>query len=64
MVKKGGKLPAGHINDWFWEDKDMKGYMATRLPKGAILTMSRTHSSPCLYIKICRLFPDLYHHGT
>ncbi|DBA67607.1 hypothetical protein WJX79_004788 [Trebouxia sp. C0005] len=33
MVKKGGKLPQGHINDWFWEDKDMKDYMATRLPK-------------------------------
>lgn len=32
MVKKGGKLPAGHINDWFWEEKDMKNYMATRLP--------------------------------
>ena len=34
MVKKGGKLPEGHINDWFWEDKSMKDYLATRLPKG------------------------------
>ena len=34
MVKKGGKLPAGHINDWFWEDKSMQDYIATRLPKG------------------------------
>ena len=37
MVKKGGKLPAGHINDWFWEDKSMQDYIATRLPKGACL---------------------------
>lgn len=34
MVKKGGKLPEGHINDWFWENKSMPDYMATRLPKG------------------------------
>ena len=34
MVKKGGKLPPGHINEWFWEDKDMKDYIATRLPQG------------------------------
>ena len=34
MVKKGGKLPEGHINDWFWENKDMKGYIASRLPAG------------------------------
>ena len=34
MVKKGGKLPVGHINDWFWEDKSMPDYIATRLPKG------------------------------
>ena len=34
MVKKGGKLPEGHINDWFWENKDMKGYIASRLPTG------------------------------
>lgn len=33
MVKKGGKLPPGHINEWFWEDKDMKDYIATRLPQ-------------------------------
>ena len=44
MVKKGGKLPPGHINDWFWEDKDMKDYMATRLPKGTM-----AHHPLCMY---------------
>lgn len=39
MVKKGGKLPEGHINDWFWEKKDMKDYIASRLPAG-LLTCS------------------------
>ena len=43
MVKKGGKLPPGHINDWFWEDKDMKDYMATRLPKGVMSHHSLMH---------------------
>ncbi|KAL3136249.1 hypothetical protein ABBQ32_007258 [Trebouxia sp. C0010 RCD-2024] len=33
MVKKGGKLPEGHINDWFWEKKSMPDFMASRLPK-------------------------------
>ena len=44
MVKKGGKLPEGHINDWFWEKKSMPDYMASRLPEGRV-TITKTRSS-------------------
>ncbi len=59
MVKKGGKLPPGHINDWFWEDKDMKDYMATRLPKG-----SMSHQSSCMYSSDHSLTHSLTHSFT
>ena len=59
MVKKGGKLPPGHINDWFWEDKDMKDYMATRLPKG-----SMSHQSSCIYSSDHLLTHSLTHSLT
>ena len=36
MVKKGGNLPEGHINDWFFEGGDLKRSLAQRLPPGAL----------------------------
>lgn len=35
MVKKGGKLPEGNINDWFFEKGDLKSSLPGRLPPGA-----------------------------
>ena len=32
LVRKGGILPEGHINDWFWEKKDPISHLKQRLP--------------------------------
>ena len=34
MVKKGGKLPEGNINDWFFEKGDLKSSLPGRMPAG------------------------------
>ena len=34
MVKKGGKLPEGNINDWFFEKGDLKSSLPGRMPPG------------------------------
>ena len=53
MVKKGGKLPVGHINDWFWEDKSMQDYIATRLPKGMYSGQGHNKKSWQVYHILC-----------
>ena len=35
LVKKGGKLPEGHIQSWFWERGNLKDSLALKLPAGA-----------------------------
>lgn len=35
LVKKGGKLPEGHIQSWFWERGNLKESLALKLPAGA-----------------------------
>ena len=37
LVKKGGKLPEGHIQSWFWERGNLKDSLALKLPAGAHL---------------------------
>eukprot|EP00891_Asterochloris_glomerata_P006929 jgi/Astpho2/6929/Aster-01795 len=32
LVRKGGVLPEGHINDWFWENQDPISHLKQRLP--------------------------------
>ncbi len=32
MVKKGASVPAGHINEWFWEG-DVRDHLLKKLPK-------------------------------
>ena len=32
MVKKGASVPAGHINEWFWEG-DVRDHLRKKLPK-------------------------------
>ncbi|KAK9840748.1 hypothetical protein WJX81_002154 [Elliptochloris bilobata] len=32
LVKKGGKLPAGHIQSWFWERGNLKDSLSLKLP--------------------------------
>ena len=32
MVKKGASVPAGHINEWFWEG-DARDHLRKKLPK-------------------------------
>ena len=35
LVKKGGKLPEGHIQSWFWERGNLKDSLPLKLPAGA-----------------------------
>ena len=32
LVKKGGKLPEGHIQSWFWERGNLKDSLTLKLP--------------------------------
>jgi hypothetical protein len=34
LVRKGGKVPDGHINDWFFLDGDLEGHIKKRFPEG------------------------------
>ena len=36
MVKKGGKLPEGNINNWFFERGDLKSSLPGRMPTGMV----------------------------
>ena len=45
MVKKGGKLPEGNINDWFFERGDLKSSLPGRLPAGASIRISKPKPS-------------------
>ena len=48
LVKKPGKLPEGHINEWFWEKGNMKDTLPVKLPGGELLPASagQKHSCP------------------
>ena len=35
LVKKGGKLPEGHIQSWFWERGNLKDSLPLKLPPRA-----------------------------
>ena len=35
MVKKGGSVPPGNINEWFWEKGNMRSTISAMLPDGA-----------------------------
>jgi len=35
LVKKGGKLPGGHIQSWFWERGSLRDSLPLKLPPRA-----------------------------
>jgi hypothetical protein len=37
LVKKGGKLPRGHIQSWFWERGNLRDSLPLKLPPRARL---------------------------
>jgi len=52
MVKKGGKLPEGNINDWFFEKGDLKSSLPGRMPAGASTQVARRTRECCESVHI------------
>ena len=50
LVKKGGKLPEGHIQSWFWEKGNLKDCLPLKLPAGAHHQPQSTIWSGCLHV--------------
>ena len=48
LVKKGGKLPEGHIQSWFWERGNLKDSLPLKLPAGAAPLSLGGHEQGCL----------------
>ena len=58
MVKKGGKLPEGNINNWFFEKGDLRSSLPGRLPAGARIDITgrvpRTTADPRTVTRVRR----------